>query len=196
MGAAAADAVLPVLHVLAGPNGAGKTTFYERVLGPATGLEFINADLIAASRWPDDRVARSYEAAQIASALRAERLRDQRSFITETVFSHESKVALLADAKQAGYTVMLHVVLVPADLAVVRVASRVAQGGHHVPEDKIRERFVRLFPLLVMARGIADETSVYDNTRAAHPFQLLAAYNTGHLIDPATWPDWVPKSFH
>ena len=37
----------PVLHLLAGPNGAGKSTFYQEILGPATGLPFVNADEIA-----------------------------------------------------------------------------------------------------------------------------------------------------
>lgn len=52
----------PVLQVLAGPNGAGKTTFYRHYLAPTTHLRFVNADLIAAERWPDDPVGHSYAA--------------------------------------------------------------------------------------------------------------------------------------
>lgn len=53
---------MPVLHILAGPNGAGKTTYVERVLQPSTGLTFINADVIAAQRWPDAQLEHAYEA--------------------------------------------------------------------------------------------------------------------------------------
>ena len=80
---------MPVLHLLAGPNGSGKTTFYEQVLGPVTGLPFINADVIARERWPDSKVDRSYEAAKLAEQRRDELIAQQRSFIAETVFSHD-----------------------------------------------------------------------------------------------------------
>ncbi len=128
----------PVLHVIAGPNGAGKTTFYARILAPATHLEFVSADVIAADRWPGTEVEHAYDAAELATVARAERIGACRSFATETVFSHESKVALLRDAEAAGYRVTLHIVLIPEELAVARVVDRVTHGGHHVPEDKIR----------------------------------------------------------
>ena len=41
------DVRTPVLYLIVGPNGAGKTTLFERVIGPATGLEFVNADRFA-----------------------------------------------------------------------------------------------------------------------------------------------------
>ncbi|WP_445321663.1 hypothetical protein [Nocardioides sp. GXZ039] len=34
----------------------------------------------------------------------------------------------------AGYRVHLHVLMLPVDDAVARVAKRVSQGGHAVPE--------------------------------------------------------------
>ncbi len=93
----------PVLHLIVGPNGAGKTTFYDEILGPATRLPFINADLIAQQRWPNDTGARAYEAAREAAALRQSAIEDRRSFIAETVFSHPSKLDLLRSAGAAGY---------------------------------------------------------------------------------------------
>ena len=80
----------PVLHLLAGPNGSGKTTLARRVLLPATGLPFVNADDIAAQRWPTAQAEHAYEASARAAALREQLLKDRTSFITETVFSHES----------------------------------------------------------------------------------------------------------
>jgi predicted ABC-type ATPase len=165
----------PVLHLLAGPNGAGKTTFYERVLGPSTYLEFVNADVIAASRWPDDPMTHAYEAARLAAEERARLLEARRSFVTETVFSHESKVSLVEAAGLAGYLVTLHIILVPEDLAVARVAQRALHGGHDVPEAKVRARFHRLWQHVRAAVALVDEARVYDNTKARTPYDLRAA---------------------
>ena len=185
---------MPILHLLAGPNGAGKSTYVRDVLIPATGLPFINADLIAAERWPDAQPEHAYEAAQIAEARRRERMAAGESFISETVFSHPSKVALLADASALGYLVHLHVILVPVDLTVQRVAERVRRGGHSVPEDKIRERYDRLWGHLAGAIKIADVTEVLDNSRSRHPFRVCATYAHGVLVGPASWPKWAPDT--
>lgn len=183
---------MPVLHLLAGPNGAGKSTYVRDVLAPATGLPFINADLIAAERWPDAQAEHAYEAARAAESERRARMTAAQSFISETVFSHPSKIALLADASALGYIVHLHVILVPVDLTVQRVAERVRRGGHAVPEDKIRMRHQRLWAHVASAIEIADVTEVFDNSSARLPFRLCATYAHGKLAGPASWPKWAP----
>lgn len=182
----------PVLHVIAGPNGAGKTTFFERILGPATGLPFINADFIAHETWPRDPAAHAYQAAELATARRGEFLADGRSFATETVFSHPSKVELLRTAKDAGYRVCLYVMLIPEELAVRRVELRADLGGHDVPVEKIRARFGRLWGLVRQAIALADETEVRDNSRAKTPFRLVARYHGGEPVGEMSWPPWTP----
>lgn len=182
----------PVLHVLAGPNGSGKSTFVARVLQPVTHLPFVNADEIAAERWPGVELEHAYQASRAAADLRRRMLARGESFITETVFSHHSKVALVTQAVALGYLVNLHVMLVPADLAVARVAERVRRGGHQVPEDKIRERYARLLKLIVEARALADRSTFYDNSRARTPFRVVATYERGRLVGEADWPAWTP----
>lgn len=182
----------PVLHVLAGPDGAGKTTFAERVLSPVTHLRFINADLIAVDRWPDAVGQHGYAAAKLAAAEREELMGQRVSFMTETVFSHPSKVELLRQAKRAGYRVTLHIVLIPAELAVARMGSRVQHGGHAVPEDKILERYVRLWAHVAEAIEVADNALVYDNSRAASPFRLVATYVDERQAGSVNWPTWSP----
>lgn len=181
----------PVLHVVAGPNGAGKSTFVERVLAPSN-LEFVNADQIAARRWPGAEAEHGYDAAELAERRREELLRDRKSFVAETVFSHQSKVDLIRRASQAGYVVVLHIVIVPEDFAVARVEDRVANGGHSVPEDKIRSRHRRLWGHLAEAIGIADEARVYDNTSARKPFKPAALFRNGTLAQQPRWPTWAP----
>ena len=75
----------------------------------------------------------------------------RRAFIAHTVFSHPSKLELIDTAHAADYTVVLHVLLIPEELAVQRVEYRIAAGGHNVPEDKIRQRYQRLWALLATA---------------------------------------------
>lgn len=182
----------PVLHIVAGPNGSGKSTLYERVLEPATHLDFVNADVIALERFPDDPAGHSYEAAAIATELRSGLIEARQSFITETVFSHESKLDLVRTAVDAGYLVTLHVVMVPDELAVARVENRVTVGGHAVPEEKIRERYRRLWPLVARAIGMVDNAIAYDNTKAKTPFRVVASFERGSLVGEATWPRWTP----
>jgi len=182
----------PILHIVAGPNGAGKTTFYEQVIAPIP-LEFVNADVIAAREWPGDEAAHGYQAAAIAAALRDEKLADRASFATETVFSHSSKVELVRRAVEDGYKVTLHVILIPEDLAVARVANRVFNGGHSVPESKIRERHRRLWTHVLAAIELASVAHLYDNTSARNPFRLVATYAAGQLTNEPQWPPWTPK---
>ncbi len=182
----------PVLYLIAGPNGAGKSTFYAHVLGPATHLPFVNADVIAAERWPGEELVHAYEASTAAAEERDRRMAARQSFVTETVFSHPSKVDLVRHAVDLGYLVSLEVVAVPVELSVARVPNRVANGGHDVPEHKIRGRFERLWGLVAEAIGLVHEAHVYANTTAAEAFTLLATYREGRLVGEADWPSWIP----
>jgi predicted ABC-type ATPase len=184
----------PVLHLLAGSNGSGKSTFAE-ILIARTHLSFVNADLIAGELWPGDRDEQARRAAEVSvlAAEVRERLLDERSsFITETVFSHESKVELVRQAQQRGYTVHLHVMLVPEDLAVERVADRVETGGHLVSEEKIRGRYGRLWRLVAQARDLVDRADFYDNSSLDRPFRRVAVYEYGQAVGTPDWPAWTP----
>ncbi len=181
----------PTLHVLAGPNGSGKSTFAHRYLISRTHLPFINADEIAAARWPGDEQAHAYDASKAAAEARAAAIAHRESFITETVFSHPSKRDLILRAISEGYRVELHVMLMSEDLAVIRVGYRVAKGGHAVPEDKIRSRYKRLYGLVAQARMVAHRTTFYDNS-SARPFQAVAVFDRGVATETPVWPAWTP----
>ncbi len=184
----------PVLHLLAGPTGAGKSTFFARVLAPVTHLPFVNADEIATENWPGDEQAHAYDASRLAAEQRVALLAQAASFVTETVFSHPSKLDLIETANEAGYLVTLHIVAIPVDLAVARVVNRVEIGGHSVPEAKVRERYVRLWPLVRSAIDVVENARVYDNTNASNPFRVIARYDHGRLVGDPSWPSWAPAA--
>lgn len=182
------------LDLVAGPNGAGKSTFIELTLAPLlAGSVFVNADEIAKQRWPNDPTAHAYDAALIAAETRAKLIELGRPFIAETVFSHPSKLELIDTAHAAGYTVVLHVLLIPEELAVARVAYRVAAGGHPVAQNKIRERYHRLWALVAEAILRCAQATVYDNSGRKGP-RIVAQMTEGFIVGSPAWPDWTPQS--
>jgi predicted ABC-type ATPase len=181
------------LDLVVGPNGAGKSTFVELTLSqvlPTTA--FVNADEIARQQWPDSAEQHSYDAAQIAAGTRAALIERRLPLIAETVFSHPSKLDLITAAHAAGFDVAVHVLLAPEELCVKRVRTRVASGGHAVPEGKIRDRYQRLWPLVVRAIAAANTAVVYDNSHDDGPREV-ARFVAGQPVGPQPWPPWTPE---
>ena len=155
----------PTMIVIAGPNGAGKSTLYRTRVAPAFAGLFINADIIQRDELGDERPQAAYRAAEIATRRRSEMLARGRDLVTETVFSHPSKLDLVKEARARGHTVLvMHVGVDSPDLSVARVSYRARAGGHDVPEDKIRERYARNGALIRRAAMRADYAFVYDNS--------------------------------
>lgn len=158
----------PVFWLLAGPNGAGKSTLYRALVLQgliSADAEFVNADLYeqAALAHLADPESRSAAAREWADARRAALLAEGRSFVSETVFSHPSKLELIAQAQAAGFIVHLLVVAIddPQRL-IARVRQRVGEGGHDVPPRRILERYPRTLANLAQAVRRADIAMLYD----------------------------------
>ncbi|HEU5123050.1 MAG TPA: zeta toxin family protein [Verrucomicrobiae bacterium] len=169
----------PILVTIAGPNGAGKSTFFESHL-KATGLRFLNADVIARELEVD-----AYEAARMISALRTELVAQRESFIFETVFSDPAgdKLGFLKQAVQSGYAVVICFVGIDdAEVSEQRVAMRVSQGGHDVPSEKLVERFPRTLTNLAKAIRELPCVLVFDNGDLNVPFRHVAVYADGKSV--------------
>lgn len=188
----------PFLIVFCGPNGAGKSTL-RRIAFADIPLPFVNADEIALKEFGEtEAAARSYEAAQIAEAVRLELFAARRSFSFETVLSdpHGAKVDFLRQAKASGYCVIVHFIgLESAEYSKARVIQRVNSGGHDVPDEKIAGRFPRVIENLRRLLDVPDELIIYDNTSSATPFRVIAKLERGTLIEiSSNLPDWVLAS--
>jgi predicted ABC-type ATPase len=120
--------------ILAGPNGAGKTTFArEYLLKEAHCPDFVNVDLIAAGLSPFDPARAAIRAGRIMLAEIQRRIRKGESFAFETTLSGHMYARLIPEWRSADYQVRLIFLSLPnPEIAVARVAARVAQGGHHV----------------------------------------------------------------
>ena len=170
------------LWVLAGGNGAGKSTFYRTRLEPL-GLPFINADILAKQLYPEQAEQYSYEAAKIATVMREQLLQQGRNFCFETVFSHPSKIDFIATAKALGYEIVLVFIhLDKVSLNQARVAQRVSEGGHHVPDAKVSSRIPRVLHNIQQVLPLCDHSYLLDNSRLDDPFQSIAEIHHGQLI--------------
>lgn len=157
---------MPILHLIAGPNGAGKTLLRDVLLTPyRPGLSAVDAQAYAATRLRHmhDAAARAQAARAWADAERRMRLAEGQSFVTETVFSHPSRLALIAQAQAMGFQVVLYVLALddPGRL-VARVAQRVREGGEHVPDGKVLIRYPRSMALLRQGAFLADLAFLFD----------------------------------
>lgn len=183
----------PWMWIIGGPNGAGKTTLAKAILGEALETAiFLNADEIAKElgsfRGPQVMAARMLiDAVDFSIAAR-------RSFAVETTLSSR-RYLRIALQLQAGWVLgdnfwrvgLLYVGLENADLAVARVARRVASGGHDIPEADIRRRFARSCALLRPYMAGVDRCLVFDNSGSA-PHLLFDRWGMPGVVEPASFP--------
>jgi len=170
------------VYVIAGPNGAGKTTFSSEFLPDFVHCrEFLNADLIAAGLAPFAPETQNLRAGRLLLERLAELVDQRADFGFETTLSGRTYVKVLRDMKSAGYCVCLFFLWLPsADIAVARVANRVAQGGHPVPPVDIRRRYgAGLRNLFHLYRPLFDVWRLYDASRI--PPLLIASEKEGAL---------------
>ena len=152
--------------IIAGPNGAGKTTFArEYLVKEADCPDFINVDLIAAGLSPFDPDRAAIRAGRLMISEIERRVRKGESFAFETTLSGHGYARMIPKWRRAGYRVRLIFLSLPtAEIAIVRVAMRVAQGGHNVANAVIRRRFnsgLRNFQDVYMK--MVDRWEWYDN---------------------------------
>ncbi|NOR79539.1 MAG: AAA family ATPase [Methyloprofundus sp.] len=180
------------LWVLAGGNGAGKSTFYKTRLEPL-GMSFVNADILAKQLYPEQPEQHSYDAAKIAKVMRMQLLQQGRTFCFETVFSHPSKIDFIAQAKAIGYEIVLVFIhLDEVSLNQARVAQRVSEGGHHVPEEKVSSRIPRVLQNIQQVLPLCNHCYLLDNSRLDNPFQQIAEIHNGKSsLKVALLPEWA-----
>ena len=127
----------------------------------------------------------------IADAIRRELLAQGRTFTFETVMSSRDKIDFLRDARRRGYRTYLYFVATddPA-INLARVKLRVSQGGHDVPQDRVRDRYRRSIDLLDEACSIANRAYVFDNSGEAHELLVEISEGQDMVVHSSTLPAW------
>jgi predicted ABC-type ATPase len=160
-----AEAARKIL-ILAGPNGAGKTTFAREFLpGDAECPTFVNADLIAAGLSPFAPETVALRAGRLMLEEIERHVTQRVSFAFETTLSGRGYARLIPQWRAQGYRVELFFLSLPnAEAAIARVAERVRQGGHDIPEATIRRRFdAGLTNLRQLYAPLVHSWALYDN---------------------------------
>ena len=135
---------MPRLYIISGCNGAGKTTASYSVLPDMLDCkEFVNADEIAKGLSPFQPEKVAIEAGRIMLNRIKELMKQKVDFSFETTLSSKTYKHLIAEAQLNGYFVtLLFFWLDSVELAIERVKTRVSQGGHNIPEEIIRRRYI------------------------------------------------------
>lgn len=161
------EALQPEIFVLGGPNGAGKTTVAGLLLPDSLGVaNFVNADFIAQALSPHAPQASAMDAGR-NMLHRIRELRERReTFGFETTLASKTFAPFLREARVRGYLVhIIYVWLASPDLAVHRVRLRVQRGGHDIPEDTIRRRYLRsVVNFFQLYQPLSDTWRVCDNS--------------------------------
>lgn len=157
----------PTLAIIAGPNGAGKSTLAPALIHKQRGIDyFVNADTIARglAAFAVEKVAIS--AGRVMLDWLHELGERGESFAFETTLASRSFAPWIAKLLQAGYEFHLLYVWVPdPSMSVMRVASRVREGGHFVPDDDVQRRWARsLNNFFELYQPLTTQWQVYDNT--------------------------------
>ncbi len=165
----------PNLYIIAGPNGAGKTTAAYNLLPEVLHCtNFVNADEIARGLSPFAPELVPLQAGRIMLQRIDELLPQKVDFAIETTLATRSYVHLVRRAQALGYKVhLIFFYLENEEQAIARVAQRVSNGGHGIPEVDIRRRFTRgIYNLIHLYMPICDSVLVYNNMKT--PAQLVA----------------------
>ncbi len=156
------------LYIISGPNGAGKTTASMTLLPEVWQCrEFVNADAIAVGLSPFNPDSMAIEAGKLMLKRIDDLLSQGETFAIETTLAAKSYVNLIRRAKEQEYSVsLLFLWLESPENAICRVALRVSEGGHNIPEDVIvRRYYAGLNNLFQLFMPIVDYWMLVDNTR-------------------------------
>lgn len=188
----------PNLYIIAGPNGAGKTTASYNLLPDILHCtNFVNADEIAHGLSPFAPETVAIQAGRIMLERIEELLPQRVDFAIETTLATRSYVQLVRRAQALGYKVhLIFFFLENEEQAIQRVAQRVSNGGHNIPEDDIRRRFKRgIYNLIHLYMPICDSVLVFNNVKT--PAKLVARTKNQNddieLIEPEMWNQLLLK---
>jgi predicted ABC-type ATPase len=174
---------MPTLYLIAGPNGAGKTTFASRFLPDESGeLEFVNVDLIARGLSPFDPDAAAAAAGRIALARVGRLIQERKTFAWETTLSGRTTQARVLKAKEAGYFIKLVFIWIQSlEESIERIQRRVREGGHGVPAQDVRRRFLKtLRNFFNDFCPLADAWKLFDNSNDS--LRLVAVRKNGRSV--------------
>lgn len=180
---------MPKYVLFAGVNGAGKSTMFH-----------INSEFKDIPRINNDEILRSFggdwrnkddekKAALLAVSKEKDLLDNRQSYNKETTLAGKSALFNIKMVKDMGYVVDLRYVGVDSpETAITRIQKRVSEGGHGIPEDKVRRRYYKSLENLAKVIPYCDSVIVYDNTLL---YKTVAIFEKDKVpVISKDAPDW------
>ena len=180
------------IYIVAGCNGAGKTTASYTILPEILDCkEFVNADEIARGLSPFQPESVAFEAGRIMLHRIDNLLLEGENFAFETTLASKTFASFLRKAKKSGYQLtLLFFWLNSKELAIKRVATRVKEGGHNIPEDVIRRRYDRgLMNFFELYLPIVDNWMLIDNSGSPYKEICQSINGREDIFDITKWQD-------
>ena len=181
------SAVQSICRIIAGPNGAGKTTFALKYLPEvAAGSAFVNADLIAAGLSPLAPEQQQMAASRLFLREIERSIQAGRDFAFETTLAGRGHLRLIRRLRTEGWRVELYYLALPTvEMSALRVAERVAHGGHSIPRAAIERRFPRSLHNLFHVYGEAvDYTRCFLNSGDTPQLIFVQQGETRTVLQP------------
>ena len=196
---------IPRIYVLAGTNGAGKSSIGGAMLIDQ-GVNYFNPDAAAALIANANPGIELTEAQSVAwhegTRLLERAIAERLDYAFETTLGGSTITGLLNKAIASRMEVRIwYVGLDNVELHIARVRARAARGGHDIPDERIRQRYVHSVLNLIRLMPKLSELRVYDNSADADPEiggvpepRLIVHLNRGKLAsvcDLASTPNWA-----
>lgn len=172
----------------AGVNGSGKSTLYH-TRSEFKDLPRINTDEILSEFGDWRNSADILKAGKIAVSRIKELFLNEQSFVQETTLCGRGIIQNIINAKENGYKIIVFYVGVNSvDIAKERIAYRVRNGGHGIPDADVERRFHESFNNLKIITPYCDEIYFFDNTENIYPVAVIK--NGEKDIISKKLPDW------
>lgn len=176
-----------------GPNGSGKTTLCKSLISYSSIVyEFLNADEIARALAPLHPESVSLTASKLLIKRLKDLLENDKSLAIETTGAGTNYLKYIKDAKLKGYQIDLIFLWLPSpESAIERVAQRVAQGGHFIPNETVIRRFFSgLKNFTQYYLPICDRAIIFDNSLPEEKKIIATKNDLGLKIENnKTWQD-------
>ena len=152
-------------YLFAGVNGVGKTTLFNAMNGNVKKSFRINSDEIVREIGKWDSEIDQVKAAKIAVGLRNECMEKGNSFNEETTLTGKTILKLIDKVREKNYKLHLFYVGVGSpDISKERIKKRVADGGHHIPNEVVDKRYKESLKNFEKILKKFDNVVVYDNS--------------------------------
>lgn len=180
------------LVIVGGPNGSGKSTFADEYVSLYQ-LRYLGADAIAAELCPADPFSVRVEASKQFIARLKHSLQQGESLVIESTLAGRNLDKHLQQARDLGYQItIVFVTLDSPELSIARIRERVANGGHHVPDEDVIRRFSRARENFWQRfRPLADDWQLFCNNDSGFRLIALGQGDDYEIADPAEMSDFL-----